>query len=238
MNLLQMAPLCDSSGKIRYFIGAQIDVSGLAMEGAQMESLQEFRAQKDNPDAGSSDSKESKSEFQELGELFSPRELQNVREHGGNLFQPTVSEDPSHRLFLQDSDREDEFQAAHQAPVPELSPGNSLIGVYKNVRPHFPFPILLIPTRTQLTSLPTYLVPPRPPLPIPPHPLHIPLPPNTRHPANLLLKPNRRLRTQAREHPQRHDVRPRRHSAHQVGDEIQPWAGPVSLDPLHAVDGA
>jgi hypothetical protein len=45
MNLLQCAPLCDSQGKIRYFIGAQIDVSGLAMEGAQMESLQNLNAE-------------------------------------------------------------------------------------------------------------------------------------------------------------------------------------------------
>ncbi|PYH87588.1 hypothetical protein BO71DRAFT_404545 [Aspergillus ellipticus CBS 707.79] len=39
MNLLQCAPLCDSHGTVRYVIGAQIDVSGLAMDGAQMESL-------------------------------------------------------------------------------------------------------------------------------------------------------------------------------------------------------
>lgn len=137
MNLLQMAPLCDGYGNIRYFIGAQIDVSGLAMEGAQMESLQKFQMRKENPDADVSVTKESKSEFQELGELFSPRELQNVREHGGNLFQPTVNEDPNHRLFLQDSDRESETHVSpsYQPPVPQATnPGVSLIGVYRNVR--------------------------------------------------------------------------------------------------------
>lgn len=135
MNLLQMAPLCDGHGKIRYFIGAQIDVSGLAIEGAQMESLQDFQMRKETIDTGSLVDKESKSEFQELGELFSPRELQNVREHGGNLFQPTISEDPSHRLFLQDSDRESETHVSpsYQPPVPDPSPGVSLIGVYRNV---------------------------------------------------------------------------------------------------------
>lgn len=136
MNLLQMAPLCDSRGKIRYFIGAQIDVSGLAMEGAQMESLQSIQAHKENPETGDAFTKESKSEFQGLGELFSPRELQNIREHGGNLFQPIVSEDPNHRLFLQDSDRESEIHvpSSNQPQVPEPSPGLSLIGVYRNVR--------------------------------------------------------------------------------------------------------
>ncbi|KAI9035410.1 uncharacterized protein KD926_003532 [Aspergillus affinis] len=45
MNLLQCAPLCDGQGNVRYFIGAQIDVSGLAMEGARMDSLQTLRTQ-------------------------------------------------------------------------------------------------------------------------------------------------------------------------------------------------
>ncbi|CRL23432.1 Nitrogen fixation negative regulator NifL [Penicillium camemberti] len=44
MNLLQCAPLCDSHGRVKYFVGAQIDVSGLAMEGASMESLMELQS--------------------------------------------------------------------------------------------------------------------------------------------------------------------------------------------------
>jgi hypothetical protein len=39
MNLLMMAPLRDSRGTIRYFIGAQVDVSGLAKECSDLESL-------------------------------------------------------------------------------------------------------------------------------------------------------------------------------------------------------
>lgn len=35
MNLLQCAPLCDSQGRVKYFIGAQIDVSGLAWRALQ-----------------------------------------------------------------------------------------------------------------------------------------------------------------------------------------------------------
>jgi hypothetical protein len=179
-----MAPLCDSRGNIRYFIGAQIDVSGLAMEGAQMESLQNIQAQKENPETGSTMIKESKSEFQELGELFSPRELQNVREHGGNLFQPIVNEDPNHRLFLQDSDTESEHTApSHQtqAQVSEPSAGLSLTGVYKNVRST----PSLIPQNRELISKP---VPPGPPLPLPPHPLHFSFSPNPRNVTILLLK--------------------------------------------------
>ncbi|KAJ6009860.1 PAS-associated [Penicillium canescens] len=167
MNLLQCAPLCDSRGKVRYFIGAQIDVSGLAMEGAQMESLQNIQAQKENPSTNGSTTKESKSEFQELGELFSPRELQNVREHGGNLFQPIVNEDPNHRLFLQDSDTETEGGTQDQPPsqsnpTPAPSPSLSLAGVYKHyllVRPYpslrilFTSPSLQIPGMLQSSFL-------------------------------------------------------------------------------------
>ncbi|KGO76121.1 PAS-associated, C-terminal [Penicillium italicum] len=169
MNLLQMAPLCDSRGNIRYFIGAQIDVSGLAMEGAQMESLQDIQAQKENLETGGHISKESKSEFQELGELLSPRELQNVREHGGSLFQPIINEDPNHRLFLQDSDTESEIHSPSQGPqnyIPAPAPSMSLTGVYKNkshqyilVRPYpslrvlFTSPSLQIPGMLQSSFL-------------------------------------------------------------------------------------
>lgn len=132
MNLLQIAPLCDSRGTIRYFLGAQIDVSGLVMEGAQMESFQNMQAQT---------IKKSKSGFQELSELLSPRELQNVREHGGNLFQPIMNEYPNHRLFLQDSDTESEINSPSQGPenpTPGPAPSLSLTGVYKKVVLHSP----------------------------------------------------------------------------------------------------
>ncbi|KAJ5766332.1 PAS-associated C-terminal [Penicillium nucicola] len=166
MNLLQCAPLCDSRGKVRYFIGAQVDVSGLAMEGAQMESLQDIHAKKENASVNGLTTKESKSEFQELGELFSPRELQNVREHGGNLFQPIVNEDPHHRLFLQDSDTETEggqdqnTSQSNHPPNPTAS--LSLTGVYKHyllVRPYpslrilFTSPSLQIPGMLQSSFL-------------------------------------------------------------------------------------
>ncbi|KAJ5520734.1 PAS-associated C-terminal [Penicillium fimorum] len=165
MNLLQMAPLCDSRGNIRYFIGAQVDVSGLVMEGLQMESLQDIQAQKENPETSDQRIKESKSEFQELSELLSPRELQNVREHGGTLFQPMINEDPNHRLFLQDSDTESEIHTPSQGPQNPTAgpaPSLSLTGVYKNyllVRPYpslrilFTSPSLQIPGMLQSSFL-------------------------------------------------------------------------------------
>ena len=62
MNLLMMAPLCDSRGKIRYFIGAQVDVSGLVKESTELESFsrllesqeQQHQQQDDSTNGGES----------------------------------------------------------------------------------------------------------------------------------------------------------------------------------------
>ena len=135
MNLLEISPLCDNRGKLRYFIGAQIDVSRLVMEGAQMESLQDIPTQKGTRETGQA-IKASKSEFQQLSELLSPSELQNVREHGGKLFEPTINEYTNHRLFLQDSDTESEVHTPIQGPrdpTPGPATSLSLSGVYKRV---------------------------------------------------------------------------------------------------------
>lgn len=171
MNLLQTAPLCDSQGKVRYFIGAQVDVSGLAMEGAQMESLQALTAQNERREAGEEEPQQPKSEFQELGELFSPRELQNINAHGGNLFQPIEERvNPTNsRLFLPGSpDYEaDKRLSEAQLLAPSAGPSGSLTGVYKHVcllSPGFPTVILT-----------GDLVPPRPTIPITARSFHLSL---------------------------------------------------------------
>ncbi|KAJ5627177.1 PAS-associated C-terminal [Penicillium herquei] len=150
MNLLQCAPLCDSQGKVRYFIGAQIDVSGLAMEGAQMESLQnltEQMAKKDTEEPW----KHPKSEFQEMGELFSPRELQNIHAYGGNLFQPIEEKvNPTNsRLFIPGSpdDEADKRLSEAQPPKPSAGLSGSLTGVYQHLDQYLlvrPYPSLRV----------------------------------------------------------------------------------------------
>lgn len=49
MNLLMVAPLYDSRGKVRYHIGAQVDVSGLVKESAGLDSLERLVA-RENPE--------------------------------------------------------------------------------------------------------------------------------------------------------------------------------------------
>jgi hypothetical protein len=81
MNLQMTAPLCDSRGTIRYFIGAQVDVSGLVKECSDMESLRRLIATSDeaNADTNTDFGKPVKDEFQELSEMLNLQELDTVR---------------------------------------------------------------------------------------------------------------------------------------------------------------
>ncbi|CAJ2507969.1 Uu.00g091550.m01.CDS01 [Anthostomella pinea] len=98
MNLLMVAPLFDSRGNVRYFIGAQVDVSGLVKECAGLESLERLVAQKHDKSEASVDGSNSrirehgnsangqKDEFRELAEMLNLEELKTVRESGGILY--------------------------------------------------------------------------------------------------------------------------------------------------------
>ena len=96
MNLLMTAPLCDNRGKIRYFIGAQVDVSGLVKECTELESLQklvelqergEEAPQLHKPSAGKSD------ELRELGEMLNQGELSTIHRFGGRMHRETTQDD-------------------------------------------------------------------------------------------------------------------------------------------------
>jgi hypothetical protein len=91
----------DSKGKVRYFLGAQVDVSGLAKECAGLEYLKRHvddQHEDDNdeqPKNGTPESgerkdaeQEAKDEFQELSEMFNMQELDTVRKHGGAMHRP------------------------------------------------------------------------------------------------------------------------------------------------------
>ena len=98
MNLLMIAPLCDSRGTIRYFIGAQVDVSGLVKECTDFESLQRLVIQQhtktDDCDSDRDNSMEvKKDEFQELSEMLNMAELDTVRRWGGRMHREHHDED-------------------------------------------------------------------------------------------------------------------------------------------------
>lgn len=142
MNLLQCAPLCDSKGKVRYFIGAQIDVSGLAMEGGQMDSLLELHSKYRDPDEETISGLEEeeskfKDEFQGLSELLSPRELATVQDNGGDLFQPLINSRTNARnqrkWMRPGSSMDSDLEATRVRNVKSPLTRGSLTGAYGNV---------------------------------------------------------------------------------------------------------
>ena len=132
VNLLMMAPLCDSRGKIRYFIGAQVDVSGLVKDCTDMESLQRLLEDQEghgihengpqNDDSSGTNGinghvddfrtgpgDEEEDEFRNLSEMFNLGELSTVRRYGGRMHTDKPIEDSEAgsihkpRLLLRDS---------------------------------------------------------------------------------------------------------------------------------------
>jgi hypothetical protein len=116
MNLLTVAPLVDIRGNIRYFIGAQIDVTGLCGDCTKLDSLkrlierQEALKEKErDPTPEPVMVSEGIDEFQELAEMFSDEELEIVRHRSERLQIPVQVETPStlrsntHRIHVSDS---------------------------------------------------------------------------------------------------------------------------------------
>lgn len=95
MNLLMIAPLLDSQGRIRYYIGAQIDISGLAKDCTALEGLRRLVARHADPAlARSQDAEENRKDaFQKLNENFTTYELESVRKHGGSVHREQFEDD-------------------------------------------------------------------------------------------------------------------------------------------------
>jgi hypothetical protein len=134
MNLLMIAPLLDSRGTLRYFIGAQIDVSGLVKDGTELEAFQRMLAQEE----GREEKPQPKDEFQALSEMFNNTELDTVRKFGGNMHREyLVDQDDANmrhkpRVLIQDQSTFDVHRAEQSLPKLE---GGRLAGPYRHVSP-------------------------------------------------------------------------------------------------------
>lgn len=132
-----MAPLLDSRGNLRYFIGAQIDVSGLVKDSTDLDAFQRMLNQQE----GHEEQDEQKDEFQELSEMFNHSELDTVRKFGGNMHrehledQDTASMQHRPRLLIQDQSTFDVDKA--EKPTPKAD--GKLSGPYKHVSSKIPF---------------------------------------------------------------------------------------------------
>ncbi|KAI4260823.1 MAG: hypothetical protein L6R42_003860, partial [Xanthoria sp. 1 TBL-2021] len=96
VNLLMIAPLCDSRGQIRYHIGAQVDVSGLVKDCTDLESFQQLVMDQNNrqsPHDNGLDDAQKKDEFQELSEMLNMGELETVRRFGGKMHRESYEEE-------------------------------------------------------------------------------------------------------------------------------------------------
>ncbi|KAF2655034.1 hypothetical protein K491DRAFT_658893 [Lophiostoma macrostomum CBS 122681] len=133
MNLLMMAPLLDSRGNLRYFIGAQVDISGLVKESTDLDAFQQMLA-KDEAHKAQEPEEEAKDEFQELCEMFNHTELDSVRKFGGNMHREQFEEQDDAsiyhrpRLLIKDPSSGD-IDKADPTPV---KPDGRLSGVYKH----------------------------------------------------------------------------------------------------------
>ncbi|KAH8726786.1 hypothetical protein GQ44DRAFT_649836 [Phaeosphaeriaceae sp. PMI808] len=154
MNLLMMAPLLDSRGNLRYFIGAQVDVSGLVKDGSDLDAYQRLLRKQEHDE----EPEDSKDEFQELSEMFNHTELDTVRKYGGGMHREHVEEadDASTihhrpRVLIQDQSTFDDMGEVEK-PSPKVE--GRLNGPYKNYLLVRPAPSLRI-----LFSSPSLRVP-------------------------------------------------------------------------------
>ncbi|KAG9827950.1 hypothetical protein KCU98_g15058, partial [Aureobasidium melanogenum] len=148
INLLMTAPLYDSKGTLRYFIGAQVDVSGLLKEMTGMEALKKMM----NRDEDEDGQQHLNNEFESLSEMFSTTELETVRQCGGRMHREQIDDErdngvqPRPRLLITDQSDENMNQStqlpnnAASGPngVQRMPENGKLAGVYEHyllVRP-------------------------------------------------------------------------------------------------------
>lgn len=142
MNMLMIAPLCDSRGKIRYFIGAQVDVSGLVKDCTDLESLQQLvqRSSGQIPN----DQQDAKDDFQDLSEMLNMAELETVRKYGGRMHREYQDEETDRsgaphmpRLLLQEPTAHEDQGFDHGSRQ-----SGRLSGIYQNVASSFKIPFM------------------------------------------------------------------------------------------------
>ncbi|PSK57778.1 Phototropin-2 [Elsinoe australis] len=156
MNLLMIAPLHDSQGTIRYYIGAQVDVSNLAKDATDLDGLRRLIARERDPDfAASQDELNRKDAFHSLAEMFNTHELETTRRHGGRMHRGQVDDESDRasivsgrpRLVL--TDPTSETLDAKSAALPretkdEMRANGRLQGPYQHYLLLRPYPSLRI----------------------------------------------------------------------------------------------
>ena len=145
-------PLRDQSGKVRYYLGAQLDITGLVNDCTGLATLKnivernnEYRSHVTNRDVPKETIQ--KDEFEQLSEAFNPQELeklimlrrrQQIQSEEGNIYadleKKQRADDSTFRSPL--TELENSFQLNGQGSAPPL-------GYYKTVRTSYEKPFLV-----------------------------------------------------------------------------------------------
>lgn len=165
MNLLMCAPLRDSNGTVKYFIGAQVDVTQPFLENIGLESMQQpdgqERRQSSAENAEQTEQVEHEpDEFRDLVELFNDSEIATAKHYGGHLHRGRKKlpvrirranargRGNHQRVLIQDPTPEREespIDESSEEPVePPRTGGGLLKGVYQHYLLVRPYPSLRI----------------------------------------------------------------------------------------------
>ncbi|KAL8638929.1 MAG: hypothetical protein Q9228_003961, partial [Teloschistes exilis] len=181
MNLVMTAPLYDNKGVVKYYIGAQVDISGLVEEGRGLDSLERLlnesrRTRNSENEYG--DQKHLRA-LNEFGQLLSCEETNALR-GGDNGREGNVSREdstkesersqqqssrrrdpharPPRRVLGHDDDSSEELdlQSRNAWAFNSLGPSGKLPGVYQNyllLRPHPSLRIIFVSPALRIPGL-------------------------------------------------------------------------------------
>ena len=174
MNLLLTAPLYDNRGSARYFIGAQVDVSGLIEDGRGLDSFERLLTEsRRNRESDLSDDVFSQKHLRtlnEFGQLLSVDETTAFSSHSraSSMADSNISYKDRHtpsrretsaryprRVLGNDEEEHDGFRNLTQNSS-SLSSGGKLPGVYQNyllVRPHPSLRIIFVSPALRIPGL-------------------------------------------------------------------------------------
>lgn len=154
MNLLMIAPLYDNRGVIRYFIGAQVDISGLIEDGRGLESFARYleeKTQRPHRDYPVEGGKKSLRALDEFGQMLSLDESAVFKSHSrtsslqdgasstnfsvrGGISRRRDNGSRAPRRVLGTEDPDDEPDYNNGWGFATIGSSGKLPGVYQNVR--------------------------------------------------------------------------------------------------------
>jgi len=176
MNLLLLAPMYDNKGEVRYYLGAQIDVSPLVEEGKGLDSFSKLLAQdRTNSRSHANGTRDPMNLLSELGQMLSEPETDFVsskmkRSNSASNSNPGSGHStpvrvqsqqqqkrPNSRRILSMDDTEGVSQSRSMWPDAGLGRSGRLPGVYRNYLLVRPYPSLRITFTSPTLRIPGLL---------------------------------------------------------------------------------